>query len=214
MARIDLQAPQNIVVEVQSSTKRVIIHNEENSVSVLTNEPKVFRIVEKGNQGATGARGASAGGLFYQISDTPITYTTTSSIALFDLSSSILPFTSSTYNTTLNLGSSTRPWARNYVSSTGIFFVTPSTGASVNLRAGTNYIAVGDTKLFSGSMQITGSLKIKSNGNSNIAEVYSASAVQLKINENGILVLTSQNTLPAGLSGGIVFSGSGLYIGV
>lgn len=212
---IDIHNSPDIVVEIQSVTKKLVI-NDNNLITHVTSpgEPKVFIVHDKGNQGSPGPRGASAGGLFYQVSDTPITYATTSSIKLYDISSSIVPFTSSIYTTTFNLGSETRPWKKVYTTNDGIFFVNANTGAYTTLYGGDGYIGVGQSRLSRRGAEITGSVRLQSSASADILGMYSGSALKLKINKDGIMVFSSIHPLPASVVGGLAFSGSNFYFGL
>lgn len=207
------------VVETKTSQNKVVVYTNE-TITPTYSPAKVttVRIFEPGKPGPQGKKGDrgfdGTSRPFFQASDSPLVFATTASLQLYDLSSSLLPFTSSTYNTSFNIGAQTRPWKRIYTTHEGIFFVNANTGGYTTLYGGDGYIGIGKSRLTSTGAEITGSVKIQSSGSKDILGMYSGSAVRLRINKDGILIFSELTQTPNPINGAIIFSGSNFFFGV
>lgn len=184
------------------------VYSHENKVIQVTESPQiqVVRVVEAGRQGIPGPPGQDGEGvLFFRISDS--LYGTTSSLALADISSSLIPITGSSW-VGFDLGSTTHPWRSLYLSGSLSF---QGSDSVVSINSGS--VSIGSTLITSDSIQInSGSLIIRNSGSGYPLEIYQNDLLAMSINSSGLLTLGQINTSINPISGSILYSGSNFYL--
>lgn len=203
----------------------VTVQETPNHVSVFETSYGVVEVTSFGPSGPRGEKGdpgfSGAGEPFYAIV-TGNLYATTASIAILaDISSSLVPYTG------FSLGTLVAPWNSLFVSSSISFAHSGSILATIEAEDG--YVVVGNSRIgtssFGFSTEIirdhtsyvdilyTGSLGVSSNGLVDIAVFSSQSTDYVTVNKRGVFVLGEFSNLPTPVYGGVIFSGSDLYVG-
>ena len=223
----------------------LIIHPpEKDSITVNITRPQdvvQYTIIHPGPRGAVGATGAtgptgSTGATgavgtgkspFFVINT--IDYATTSSLSLNSfVSSSLTPHTASgaLFH---SLGSQEFAWKTLYVGTGSINFIEGGAILST-LSAGSNFINIGSSYIYTGSfgftdnpiiinntsdvtIRATGSLELEITDRSGLV-VRSGSLEVVKTDSSGRFVLWNFTSDPGAVTGGLFFSGSNFYIGL
>lgn len=225
---------QNIKI-VQSVSKNTI-HIIEGRTSLPTSiqKPKEvasFTIIQQGppgRTGDTGIAGPTGSSPPFYIIDGTTKYATTSSIAfLAPISSSLIPSGTTPVH---SLGSLTNPWKDLFVATSSIKFVSNNTiiselrGIKDTIYIGNSYITTssmgfqGDPIIIRNSgndvsVKVTGSIETRINDRPG-SVIRSGSVDVFKIDEKGRMILYNFVSDPGYIPGGLILSGSNLYIGV
>jgi hypothetical protein len=193
-----------------------------NIVTVQDRETRVIEVHVPGFQGAKGEKGdrgetgfSGAGEPFFVITSGSL-YATTASIALFAISSSLLPFTSSG-DPLFTLGELERPWYRLYVSES-ITFVRGGIEL-LDLKAGSGFLSLGNTRVSTSSFGfLSGSVRHevihRRAADQQTLSIRSGSINAATVNTQGVFSIGDFDYLPSVVAGAIIKSGSDFYFGV
>ena len=178
--------------------------------------PEVVKIFEQGIQGPPGPRGpqgySGAGEPFYIITSGSL-FATTSSLALFgSFSSSLVPWTGSSYNTTFDLGNIRQPWRNVYVSES--IFIVKNGANLVTLRGSENVLEVGQSQISTSSFGFDNFKTINRISSVQQTYLFASQSVSSSFNEYGVFVLPDFQYLPTVAVGGLIKSGSDLFFGI
>lgn len=186
------------------------------SLSVFSESPNVLTIYEKGPKGDRGDQGpagfSGAGEPFYVITSGSL-YATTASLALLaNISSSLLPWTSSLSSTDYDLGSQNHTWRRLYVSES-IYFIS-SGSIFTQIQSNPGNIQIGNTIVSTSSLGFISSPVINylSSGQQEF-KITSGSLTGSMVNRQGLFMVGDFQSLPESVPGSIAKSGSNFYLG-
>lgn len=177
---------------------------------------EVTRIFEPGIQGPPGPIGpqgySGAGEPFFVITSASL-YATTASLALFaSFSSSLVPWTGSSYNTTFDLGSNEQPWRRVYVLES--IFIVKNGVNLVTLQGSENTLSIGTSQITTSSFGFDNLKNINRITSTQQTFLFTSQSVSSSFNESGIFVLPDFSTLPESVPGGLIKNGNNLFFGI
>lgn len=186
------------------------------TLSVFSEDSNVLTIYEKGPKGDRGDQGpagfSGAGEPFYVITSGSLYATTASLAILANISSSLLPWTSSLSRTDYDLGSQNHTWRRLYVSESIYFIHSGSIYAQIQSSPGN--IQIGNTIVATSSVGFVGSPVIAYlNSGQQEFKITSGSLTGSMVNRQGVFIVGDFTNLPDSVPGAIAKSGSNFYLG-
>ena len=198
--------------------ENVIVQNTLDSSGIEIIDDGANRVVEIITEGPRGPRGiqgppgfSGAGEPFYVITSGSLYATTASLAILAHFSSSLLPWTGSFSQTAFDIGSLSHPWRSVYVSES--IFIIKSGSVLVELKGSENTLEIGSSKISTSSFGFENNVINRLSTDQQTLLVQSAS-VSMSFNSKGVFIIPEFEFLPPVYLGGLIESGSQLFVGL